>query len=407
MRVIAWIALGGGIAVSSAVVPAGVRIVSVPDLHGDYERAVQILVAAGLVSEGTLRWSGGNATLIQTGDIVDRGDDAKKIYELFARLSSEAGASGGRVVNLLGNHELMNLQRDLRYVTRGDEKAFGGARERAKAWAPGGWLRALLETSFKVAVLAGGVLFVHAGLLPQLVDERRGLDGVTKDVWVAISGRESDASAERLLGDSGPLWTRHYPEDAEDAVCADASELLQRVGAMRMVVGHTIQESAGRFRVRTRCGGQVVLGDTAISRAYGGEPCYIEHDGKGSAVVVYPDSKERQVLPLPPGIVTKSATTPAASAAPATPKVRFGTAAADTTFMFSKPTAWTAKEAIAQSGRYLEEGFDDRRVVLPLVAVSFVLFGLLVLRALACSRCAPITRSVLFRRLRRQIARSG
>merc|ERR1719221_273337 len=67
-----------------------------------------------------------------------------------------------------------------------------------------------------------------------------------------------------------------------------------------MVVGHTIQQSSEGFRVRTRCDGRVVLGDTAISHAYGGEPSFIEHDGEGGAIAVYPSLGLRQPLPVPP-----------------------------------------------------------------------------------------------------------
>jgi len=77
---------------------------------------------------------------------------------------------------------------------------------------------------------------------------------------------------------------------------------------MRMVVGHTIQESAEGFRVRPICEGQVLLADTAISRAYGGEPSFIEHDGEGGATVVYPRLNKRQELPRPPGAIQSRGT---------------------------------------------------------------------------------------------------
>ena len=39
------------------------------------------------------------------------------ILELLARLASEAHAAGGALIQLLGNHELMNAAGDFRYVT--------------------------------------------------------------------------------------------------------------------------------------------------------------------------------------------------------------------------------------------------------------------------------------------------
>merc|ERR1712187_737460 len=103
------------------------------------------------------------------GDIVDRGDDAEKIFRLFFRLREQAMTVGGAVLNLIGNHELMNIQNDLRYVTKKDIKQFGGRKQRAKAWAPDGWLGHEVR-HFPVAAKLGDVLFVHAGLTLDLLD---------------------------------------------------------------------------------------------------------------------------------------------------------------------------------------------------------------------------------------------
>lgn len=83
------------------------RTVAVGDVHGDLPHLAKILRFAGLVNlKGA--WIGGSSTLVQTGDIVDRGKDTIALYQWFDRLRAEAGRDGGAVVSLLGNHELMN-----------------------------------------------------------------------------------------------------------------------------------------------------------------------------------------------------------------------------------------------------------------------------------------------------------
>jgi len=86
------------------------RVVAVADIHGDYERFVFILQnpAVGILDEN-LGWAAGKTHLVQLGDIMDRGPEAKRILDLLIRLEKEAAEAGGMVHVLLGNHEEMNI----------------------------------------------------------------------------------------------------------------------------------------------------------------------------------------------------------------------------------------------------------------------------------------------------------
>lgn len=99
------------------------RIVAVSDVHGAIDAMTQTLRNAGVVDDA-LAWAGGATHLVITGDILDRGADSRKVMDLIMRLEEEAPASGGRVHLLLGNHEIMNLVGDLRYVSKGEYAAF-------------------------------------------------------------------------------------------------------------------------------------------------------------------------------------------------------------------------------------------------------------------------------------------
>ncbi|MDX1503151.1 MAG: metallophosphoesterase [Thermoanaerobaculia bacterium] len=112
------------------------RVVAVGDLHGAHEKLVKLLAAAGLV-DGELAWIGGSAHLVVAGDFLDRGSGDLEIVELLQRLEGEARAAGGRVHALLGNHEVMNLMRDTRYVHPETYRRLArqeSRRERAAAW---------------------------------------------------------------------------------------------------------------------------------------------------------------------------------------------------------------------------------------------------------------------------------
>lgn len=102
--------------VPRAQTPASGRLVAIGDVHGSLDGFRAILRATGLIDAAD-RWSGGATTLVQTGDVTDRGADVRGALDLLRRLVDEAPRRGGRVVALLGNHEVMNLVGEIRDVT--------------------------------------------------------------------------------------------------------------------------------------------------------------------------------------------------------------------------------------------------------------------------------------------------
>lgn len=266
----------------SAVPPAsapwtGQRIVAIGDLHGDLDNALAVLRLAGLTDEAG-RWTGGDAVLVQTGDVYDRGDEGKQIVALLRRLVAEAPATGGRVVPLLGNHEVMNLRGDLRYVTPGDFAAYGGEAARVAALAPAGedgkWLRTLGATA-----RVGETVFVHGGLRPEMASG--GADAINGRVREALDAPGKPA----VLGEDGPLWFRGYVNAPETEACALLAQALPALGARRMVVGHTTRSDG---RIQTRCDGALVVIDIGIADHYGAHLGALELRGGADAWALYP-----------------------------------------------------------------------------------------------------------------------
>lgn len=114
-------------------VPA--RVVVVGDVHGAYAEWVVLLQRMGLI-DGNRQWRGGSTTLVQTGDVLDRGPRSRECLDLLMALERRAANDGGKVIPLLGNHEAMNVMGDLRYVTPEIYRTFatadsGNKRDRA------------------------------------------------------------------------------------------------------------------------------------------------------------------------------------------------------------------------------------------------------------------------------------
>ena len=99
------------------------RVVAIGDIHGAYDEFTRLLQQVGLVDDRH-RWSGGSAILVQTGDVPDRGAQVREVWDLLMTLERQADAADGQVVALLGNHETMNLMRNVRDVGPGAYASF-------------------------------------------------------------------------------------------------------------------------------------------------------------------------------------------------------------------------------------------------------------------------------------------
>ncbi len=264
--------------------PAPARLVAVGDLHGDLEATRRVLRLAGAIDERDA-WIGGDLVLVQTGDQLDRGDDELEILDLLDRLAKEAAAAGGAVNVLNGNHELMNVRGDVRYVTLDgfadflDEPVPGlaGAQPatvvaavlaRIKAFKPGGPQARRLATRNVVAVV-GSTVFVHGGVLPKVAEY--GVERLNQESREWLRGQRR-CPPEPLLDAEGPVWSRHYSEDTGEDDCRLLAETLEQLGSSRMVVGHTEQKDG----ITSGCDGRVWRIDVGMSRHYGGTPAALE-----------------------------------------------------------------------------------------------------------------------------------
>jgi hypothetical protein len=253
--------------------PAAQRLVAIGDLHGDLAATRAALRTAGAIDDHD-RWIGGALVVVQTGDVLDRGDDERAILDLIARLETEAGAAGGALVMLLGNHELMNAAGDFRYVTPGGFHAFDGApgpaaamppgvpedmRSRVAALAPGGSYARRLAHHAVIAIV-GDTVFSHAGVLGDWVSH---VDDVNQSARCWMDGQSSQPSPA-LTSDDSPIWTRAAGGPSVD--CAAVRSALAALQVKRMVVGHTVQDHG----ITSACDGTLWRIDVGLSQRYGG-----------------------------------------------------------------------------------------------------------------------------------------
>uniref|UniRef100_A0A7S2LZK2 Calcineurin-like phosphoesterase domain-containing protein n=1 Tax=Zooxanthella nutricula TaxID=1333877 RepID=A0A7S2LZK2_9DINO len=329
--------------------PAGRRVVSVADLHGDFHAMAELLTGLKLVREGVSRdeatwknaWVGDDALLVQLGDVLGRGADGRMMYRFLWALQDQAAVSGGEVFLLLGNHELLVLRGVMDYVGGIEDKcaytqefsqcvkspdnmwkcqdvkdtdyALGCLK---RAWAVGGDMgdklrKRVAEGKMNMVKKVGDLVFVHAGLVPEVWSRLGGPDAEGLE-WLSDAVRKINlATSDSLLvkddHPQGPAWTRlgegrfgrdgwwaqrdrylkeaerqrkrrneksHHTEDipevkedddAPGGRCHAVRQALLKAGGERMVIGHNPRPSGD---AEILCGGRLLLTDTFMSIAY-------------------------------------------------------------------------------------------------------------------------------------------
>ena len=250
------------------------RVVAIGDIHGDLSAARAALRAAGAIDEHD-HWIGGDLVVVQTGDVLDRGDDESAILALLARLSGEAHAAGGALIQLLGNHELMNAAGDFRYTTPGGMHDFDGQRE-AELGPGGTWAKQLAQHD--VIEIVGDTVFSHAGVVGDWVTHVEDTNLAAR-CWLAGQAGDAHSPPAVLTAEDSPVWTRALGEPPAD--CAAVDRALAALGAKRMVVGHTVQ----RHGITSDCDGKLWRIDVGLAKLYGG-PIEVLAIGPGAPTVL-------------------------------------------------------------------------------------------------------------------------
>ena len=241
--------------------PAVKKLIAIGDLHGDIIATLKVLKLAEVIPQNTtseninnVHWCGGDTWIIQLGDQIDRCrpddwvqncikdlDDVYEdegnnmtIFKLFLRLDDEAKQYGGRVLGLLGNHELMNVDKDFRYVSPKEFLEFVpqkdrvskytkdgfplGYYHRTKAFERGGNIAKTYSIKKKSIITVGSFVFVHGGLSIQLV-QKYTIAEINQIVskWLLNQTNESETkvfdSIFRDDDDMSPFWCRIFSEE--------------------------------------------------------------------------------------------------------------------------------------------------------------------------------------------------
>ena len=271
------------------------RIMAVSDIHGEYEDLVAILIEGGVV-DSSLAWTWGDGHLVIVGDIFDRGNKVTECLWLIYRLANQARDDGGRVHFLLGNHELMILRGDDRYISG---KYLDGIVRKSRIdhrdlFGPdmhlGRWLR-----TCPTVVRLNDILFVHGGISPSLLQKKYSPEAMNDFITANIDIRSSQLAfnddARFLFGGEGPFWYRGYHYEMEGryprATSEEINSILDFYGSGKIVVGHTEVD-----QITTLYDGRIVAIDIPTEEVGGLQALIFENDR------IFRLSSQGELIPL-------------------------------------------------------------------------------------------------------------
>lgn len=283
------------------ILPAKKRIIAIGDLHGDYQLTIDCLKIANIIDDD-MNWIAepSDTVVIQIGDQIDRcrplvgkkcdnpettlNDEGRDIdiLNLFNTLHKKAKQHGGGVYSLLGNHEIMNVQGNLNYVSyegleqfkdeidpNTGEKFKSGKEARKYLFKRGNKYANMLACSRQTAVIIGSNLFVHAAIVPKLAKIYN-----VKDINIMIrKWLLKEFSSEKEIKGIGrlkdilvnyevsPFWPRllgNLPNNIpfDDNRCVNyLQETLDLYKCNNIIIGHTPQFYSNKSGISTTCKG--------------------------------------------------------------------------------------------------------------------------------------------------------
>lgn len=213
------------------------------DMEGNFAGFRKLLQATGVIDDN-LNWIFGTGHLVLSGDFVDRGQQVTELLWFIYSLEDKAKAAGGYVHYILGNHEIMIMSGDTRYINKKYKESTGLLNVKYEQLFDehtelGRWLR-----TKNVIEKIGDNIFVHGGISDAVNKLRLSPEEINTLVKPFYSDSlyiYPDKKLPVLYNDDGPFWYRgYYKADPDKILPGQIHRTLSRFSVRRIFTGHSI-----------------------------------------------------------------------------------------------------------------------------------------------------------------------
>lgn len=292
------------------------KLFAVGDIHGDFNILEHVLVDLAKVcklNNNELEWiEGVDSWLIFCGDLIDRlrkrpgktmtVDDEnsdKKIIMKLINLNKSAEKNNGKIIILLGNHELLNFEHAFDYVS-----PEGNYQTRKKDFTRGSNFSEIIAESTYLTVKINNWVFVHGGFCPDAFKNNdylkenpiHKLNFITRKFLVDKyyfknnGNTNSEKNQMKIILDAlygineekSPLNCRHYGfnidnhDSCEKEVVSKVFKyIFDDISKGKMVISHTPQ-FIYNMNINRSCNGKIWRLDTGMSRGFDEHYKFIE-----------------------------------------------------------------------------------------------------------------------------------
>jgi hypothetical protein len=227
--------------------PAPSKMLLLSDIEGNFLAFRQLLIKNKVIDRKH-NWIYGDGHLVVVGDCFDRGEQVVECLWLIYSLEENSKRAGGYVHFILGNHEIMNLNSDWRYIHPKYAKAVNDKSAVTALYDGNNTLWKWL-ISKNIIEKIGDILVVHGGISPEMnlveysVEE---INRLARPYYVFGDQDFEDRFLQLVFNsDQSPFWYRGYYKGTANE--AQVDETLAHFGVRTIVTGHTIVNSIGTY----------------------------------------------------------------------------------------------------------------------------------------------------------------